>query len=69
MIITSTDLEPCGLIAESKVEAPLAAPVGFMCPQDPLDSAVDLLPVGWTGLTGLGTEGNTHLRKRAIKQY
>lgn len=28
-----------------------------MCLQNPLDPAVDLLPVGWTGLTGLESEG------------
>lgn len=27
-----------------------------MCLQNPLDPAVDLLPVGWTGLTGLESE-------------
>lgn len=30
-----------------------------MCPQNPLDSGVDL-PVGWTGLTGQESEGDKH---------
>ncbi len=35
-------------------------PGGFVCLQNSLDSAVDLLPVGWTGLTGLEPEENKH---------
>lgn len=35
-------------------------PGGFVCLQNSLDSTVDLLAVGWTGLTGLEPEGKEH---------
>lgn len=31
--------------------------VGFVCLQNPLDTTVDLLAVGWNGPTGLESEG------------
>lgn len=43
----------CGQI-RSKVKGHLVVvPGGFVCLQNPLDSAVDLLAVGWTELMGL----------------
>ena len=40
-----------------KVKGHLLVPVGFVCLQYPLDTTVDLLAVGWNGLTGLESEG------------
>lgn len=51
--------QPCELVAHSKVKGRLVVPVGFVCAQNLLDSAVDLLPVGRTGPTGLDAGENT----------
>lgn len=42
-----------------KVKGHLLVPGGFVCLQNPLYSAVNLLPVGWTGLTGLESDRKT----------
>ena len=42
-----------------KVKCHLLVPGGFVCLQNPLYSAVNLLPGGWTGPSGLESDGNT----------
>lgn len=42
-----------GQINRLKVKAHAAVQRGSVGLQNPLDSSVDLLPVGWTGLTAL----------------
>lgn len=44
------------LVAHSKVKGRLVVPVHLVCAQNPLDSAVDLLPVGRTGPTGVAAK-------------
>lgn len=43
---------PSKLAATSKVKGLMVVPVGFVCAQNLLDSAVDFLPVRRTGSTG-----------------